>query len=149
MNGKQIPSSLWSNLDVTLTDIFIITVNSWTHFAPSQTKICHQAHAEFLKMMRWWNTKKHKLAGEKFMKLTFYWLSVSSLGTVMILANLESWWAVSLSDSLLVLPSCLTVTGKHFFILFLWTEFKLQNDCFLTFCITISNCPRSSDSATL
>lgn len=82
--------------------------NRWKHSASPED--LSQSSYRCFKMTRWWNTLKHKLAGEIFMQLAFLFVSRALADRWLA----EIWRAVNLSDSLLVLLHSLTVTGKHF-----------------------------------
>lgn len=106
---KQIMSviKLWGD-----TDWYLILILRAEY--TSRNKDLSSPSDWIFQMMSWWNTVKHNLAGEKFKELTFYWLSVCEPSNHADCWYLESWRAVNLSDSQLVLPGWLTVTGKHF-----------------------------------
>lgn len=99
--------------------------NRWKHSASPED--LSQSSYRCFKMTRWWNTLKHKLAGEIFMQLAFLFVSRALADRWLA----EIWRAVNLSDSLLVLLHSLTVTGKHF-LPFFGQNLNSKSYCFPT-----------------
>ena len=108
---------LWSDADWYLILLHILHLQK-QRFVPTLILIF------FFKVTRWWNSVKHKLAGEKFNELTSPCLPAEHHADR---SYLGSWRAVNPSDSRPVLPGCLTVAGRQvFFFFFLAHNLKLQ-----------------------